>query len=466
MTALANPMRPGGPPIATARSDAGDRLIEAEEPLATLQRRCGGEIPGTIATPAILELVRKARRHGLSLAQTIHAQDDQDEIIAWVEVTPEAGTDGGCSITLAKWQTIPLPDDDPASAIRRKAAIDRQVAELWARLDSKQNLLTVDCIAGELEALAERMRAGVGTPWADYVEIDGIHHRQPLHWRLLDGAKVKLPGSARSWTASLMPVGGTETSTAGFELYFFSDQPPPAEERSTPSEGVRTSVRGAAIEREIAPVLRQPIARIIANAETIRSRLAGPIAEEYSNYAADIAAAGEHLQALIEDLADFEAVEADDFTIALDVVDLAELARRAAGILARRAEEGTIALDMPGPDETLPALGESRRITQILFNLIGNAISYSPAGSAIWIRLAKEGDRASVTIADQGQGLSKEEQMAVFNKFERLGRSGDGGTGLGLYISRKLATAMGGELTVESAPGKGARFKLTLTAAE
>jgi signal transduction histidine kinase len=67
-----------------------------------------------------------------------------------------------------------------------------------------------------------------------------------------------------------------------------------------------------------------------------------------------------------------------------------------------------------------------------------------------------------VTVADQGPGLSEAEREAVFEKFERLGRSGGGGSGLGLYISRKLARAMGGELSVDSAPGQGARFVLEL----
>jgi signal transduction histidine kinase len=213
-------------------------------------------------------------------------------------------------------------------------------------------------------------------------------------------------------------------------------------------------------------VLRQPIARIIANAETIRTRLAGPLAEEYSNYAADIAAAGQHLLALIDDLADLEVVEADEFTTAPDRIDLADVARRAVGILGVRAQERGIAIDAPDHDESLPAIGEFRRVLQVLLNLIGNAIRYTPEGSQIWVRLEGADGKASVTVADQGQGLSDDQQGKVFEKFERLGRSGDGGSGLGLYISRKLARAMGGELSVESALGQGARFTLTLPAGD
>ncbi|HTM95354.1 MAG TPA: ATP-binding protein, partial [Croceibacterium sp.] len=71
-----------------------------------------------------------------------------------------------------------------------------------------------------------------------------------------------------------------------------------------------------------------------------------------------------------------------------------------------------------------------------------------------------------ITVADRGEGLTAEQQARAFEKFERLGRSGDGGSGLGLYISRRLARTMQGELTVRSTPGKGARFTLELPADE
>ena len=84
-----------GPYLARARSDAEDRLVTADEPLAGMQLRSGGELPGTIATPALLELVRKARRFGLKLARPIQAHDEREIVTAWVEVTPDEGGEGG-----------------------------------------------------------------------------------------------------------------------------------------------------------------------------------------------------------------------------------------------------------------------------------------------------------------------------------------------------------------------------------
>ena len=97
---------------------------------------------------------------------------------------------------------------------------------------------------------------------------------------------------------------------------------------------------------------------------------------------------------------------------------------------------------------------------QVLLNLIGNAIRYTSENSTVRISLEQAGPWARVVVADSGKGLNPDEQARVFDKFERLGRSGDGGTGLGLYISRRLARAMGGDLTVDSLPGEGARFVL------
>ena len=104
--------------------------------------------------------------------------------------------------------------------------------------------------------------------------------------------------------------------------------------------------------------------------------------------------------------------------------------------------------------------GEARRIG-------GVTVSLHPAGhvpGSAQVRVERDGERARIIVADQGEGLDEDQQARVFTKFERLGRQGDGGSGLGLYISRRLAEAMGGSLTVESAKGQGARFTLELPA--
>jgi signal transduction histidine kinase len=82
----------------------------------------------------------------------------------------------------------------------------------------------------------------------------------------------------------------------------------------------------------------------------------------------------------------------------------------------------------------------------------------------VWIRAEREDDLACVVIADQGKGIAEADQARIFEKFERVDPTEAGTTGLGLYIARRLARAMGGDISVDSAPGQGARFTLTLPA--
>jgi signal transduction histidine kinase len=153
----------------------------------------------------------------------------------------------------------------------------------------------------------------------------------------------------------------------------------------------------------------------------------------------------------------------EDSAQAAGVVDLAALAGEAVVMLESSAEERAlrIALDHPEP---LRARGQERSVIQILTNLIVNAIRYSPEGGTIQLSFARTAGTASVTVSDQGPGIAAGDEQRIFERFERA-HANEGGAGLGLAISRRLARSMGGDVTLDSAPGEGARFTLTLPAA-
>ncbi|QNP42489.1 ATP-binding protein [Sphingomonas daechungensis] len=98
---------------------------------------------------------------------------------------------------------------------------------------------------------------------------------------------------------------------------------------------------------------------------------------------------------------------------------------------------------------------------QILVNLLGNAVRHSPDGSTITITFDRSDGFARAHVADQGPGIDPEDQQRIFERFERA-KGTEGGSGLGLAIARRLAHAMGGEISLESEPGQGARFTLSL----
>ncbi len=454
-------------------TDARDRLLSADAPLAELQERCGGDLPGTLAIPELLALVQQARRMGLKIARSFSAFDGDAEVSGFARIHPVGEADGGgCEVLVENWQRSLLVQPGAREFAERIDAIDRATAEISARLDARQRLQVLSARAPDASALEAAALAAPGADWTTLVELTGITHHQPLHWRLLDGASCRFAGSQRNWRVRMIPLGPDAQQPLGFELLLIADEPLPDDYGAAPPvediapEASPTRLVGTALT----PVLRKPVARIIANAETMRARLAGPLRDEYSEYAGTIASAGQHLAAMLDDLADLEVVETPGFSTAKEPVDLADAATRAAGILGVRAQNRDTILVVDGEPGAAVATAEFRRVLQILINLVGNAIAYAPAASTVTISAlpAAEG-RVALTVADEGPGVTPEQAERIFDKFERLGRDSDGGkdkgSGLGLYISRRLAEAMEGTLTVGSAPGGGALFTLELPAA-
>ncbi len=458
-------------------TDDRDRLLTADDPLAELHESCGGSLPGTLAVPELLDLVRQGRKMGLRIAREFSAFDGAEMVSGFVRIHPlgeERG--GGCEVLVENWQRAPQPEVNSHDLADKIDAIDRASAEVTARLDPRQKMQFLTSTAADAAELQDAVAAAPSKAWTEYVELRGVAHQQPLHWRLLDGANCTIPGSARDWRVRLIPLGPASGAPRGFELLMVADEPLGVLDATDDAE--EETAHSRLIGSALTPVLRQPIARIIANAETIRTRLAGPLRAEYSEYAGNIASAGQHLSGMLDDLADLEVVEADGFTTAKEKVDLADAAKRAAGILGVRAHDRGISFEFSNPEKPVVAIGEFRRVLQILINLIGNAVAYSPENSTVTVttRIADNG-AGQVSVLDQGAGVDPDQALRIFEKFERLGRDSDGGndsgSGLGLYISRRLALVMDGDLEVavpgdavsgsdDAGANTGAEFRLTL----
>jgi signal transduction histidine kinase len=202
-------------------------------------------------------------------------------------------------------------------------------------------------------------------------------------------------------------------------------------------------------------LLRQPLDVIVTEAERISDRTEGPLRSDYAAYASDIAGAARHLLDVLRSMGQ-DAAEPDASN---EPIDLAALGAEAAGLVQPQAAEAGVTLELEGAT-TLPAVGQPRAVTQILVNLIGNAVRYSPRGSVVRIE-AEAGANASISVTDNGPGVATEDQKRIFERFEQVSSQG-AGAGLGLTISRRLARSMGGDISLTSTPGAGARFTLTL----
>jgi two-component system OmpR family sensor kinase len=124
-----------------------------------------------------------------------------------------------------------------------------------------------------------------------------------------------------------------------------------------------------------------------------------------------------------------------------------------------------ITLEVRAGDGTMDVIGDEARLRQILTNLLGNALTHTPADAPVTVRLTPSADKVRIDVIDGGPGLSPEDAARVFERFYRADSSRtrtSGGSGLGLSIVQALAAAHGGRVTVHSEPGNGATFTVTL----
>ncbi len=443
------------------RLDGEGRLVEADPRLAALQRGAGGEEGGPLAIPQIASLARLARRLGITISRAASAADGEVDLDLWVRAEPIGD---GVALGITGWTERPARGPAATPEAERQADFLRASADwMW---ETDQGL--------RFTALSPAAAAAVGKTTADLIGAqltrlfrlaENEQGELPLlsalaEQRRFDGQAAELRGGGGGlYLLGGIPLIDGHGRFAGFRGSATSaGRTPVSKEPPPPPAPLETGAFGERLDR----ALRAPLADIIANAETIGAQPEGPLRKDYTGYAGDIASAGRHLLALVDDLVDLQAIERPDFRPETEELDLADVARRAAGLLAVRAGERRVRIDAPALDESLPVRGEFRRALQIVMNLLTNAVRYTPEGGQVWIRAESEGDLAALIVADQGKGISSEDQARIFEKFERVDPSEPGGTGLGLYIARRLARAMGGDISVDSAPGQGARFTFTL----
>ncbi|MBV8685221.1 MAG: HAMP domain-containing histidine kinase [Alphaproteobacteria bacterium] len=444
------------------RLDGEGRLVEADPRLLVLQRSAGGEAGGTLAIPQVATLARLAARLGIVVSRPAVAAEGQGDLDLWVRAEPSPA---GVALEITGWTPRPPRPPAPAPAAARQADFLRASADWTWETDGSLRLTALSPAAAA--AVGKAPPALVGSQiTALFRLVECESGELPLltalaEQRRFDGQPAELRGGRGGrYVLAGLPLVGTDGRFAGFRGS--ATRVAEAPRSAAPAAAVPPREPGGAFGDRLDKALRAPLARIVTTAETIGARAEGPLKRDYAGYADDIATAGRHLLALVDDLVDLQAIERPDFAPAREEIDLADVARRAAGLLAVRAAGRQVRIDGPSIGESLPAAGEFKRALQIVVNLLTNAIRYSPEGGMVWIRTDREGDLAALIVADQGKGVAPADHDRIFEKFERVDAAEPGGTGLGLYIARRLARAMGGDISLDSAPGQGARFTFTL----
>jgi signal transduction histidine kinase len=210
--------------------------------------------------------------------------------------------------------------------------------------------------------------------------------------------------------------------------------------------------------------LRTPLNSIIGFSGILLQELAGPLNEEQKKQLGMVSDSSEHLLALINDVLDISKIEAGQLTLANEPVDLRVVLEKVARTVRPLSEKKNLAIELAIAPDAGVIRGDSRRVEQIFLNLMSNAIKFTEQGH-VRIECRNEGENVMVRVKDTGIGIQKADLDKLFKPFSQvetgLTRQYEG-TGLGLSICWKLVNLMGGTIGVESEPGKGSIFSVSL----
>ena len=208
--------------------------------------------------------------------------------------------------------------------------------------------------------------------------------------------------------------------------------------------------------------LRTPLNAIIGSTDNMLDGIIGELNEKQARYLVRTQTNAEHLSLLIEDLLDLSVIESGKMDIKAKNVSLANLVIEVAESLRPVAEKKPVDLEIGSMDTSLTAWADRDRIVQVLNNLIGNAVKFTPPQGKVTVAAQRDGNGwMQVSVADTGPGISLEEADKIFDEFYQIPqavRPKIKGMGLGLTIAKKFIEMHGGKIWVQSEPGKGSTF--------
>ena len=205
--------------------------------------------------------------------------------------------------------------------------------------------------------------------------------------------------------------------------------------------------------------LRTPLTTIIGYGEMLESGAAGELNERQKEYLAPITASGARLEAIISNILDLVTIDAGSFELNREMVSVSEILKAARLLVRERLEKAELSLDIDIEGDVSSIYADGRRVIQVLYNLLQNAISFSGPGKTIRLIAARQGSMVAFTIEDQGCGIPEDIRNSLFERFEgRSQGTGRRGVGLGLSIVNSIVELHGGDVELLSREGVGTRI--------
>lgn len=215
--------------------------------------------------------------------------------------------------------------------------------------------------------------------------------------------------------------------------------------------------------------LRTPLTAIIAFAEVLGRPSTGQLNPQQREYLKDMTESAQELLGMINDLLEMSRIEAGRIDLRPEAFRLDLTVERVLDVLRPLAQNKGVSLEFPGPGEVDWVVADESKVRQVLMNLVGNAVKFTPLGGRVTVslsRLRSPDPGVLVSVSDTGIGIREEDQEMIFEKFGQVGRGPAGGgirgTGLGLSLAKHLVELHGGRIWVQSQPGQGSTFCFTL----
>jgi signal transduction histidine kinase len=238
-----------------------------------------------------------------------------------------------------------------------------------------------------------------------------------------------------------------------------------ANERTLRAEAEQANMAKMQFLATMSHELRTPLNAIGGHVQLIELGILGPVTDRQADALRRVRRAESHLLGLINDVLNFAKIEAGHVTFDLEPTTIGELFEEMDSLIEPQVRAKGLSYSRPTNCNELRVVADLDKARQVLLNLLSNAVKFTPPGGRVTLWCEAAGDAVRVHVGDTGIGIPDDKLGSIFDPFVQVNagytRTSEG-TGLGLSISRDLARAMGGELTVRSAPGEGSSFTLTL----
>ena len=289
------------------------------------------------------------------------------------------------------------------------------------------------------------------------VQIAGVIRNLEVRRKRKEGAIIEV-------ALAVSPIKGKDDNVIGF-LYLAKDitEKKRYEKRLKELDKMKSD-----FVSNVSHELRTPLTSIKGSVDNMMDGLTGQLNEKQSRYLTRIKSNADRLTRLINDLLDLSRIEAGKIDLNPAVLPLVVLAKEVAEGLRPVATEKLISLEVASADPGVIAWADRDKVTQVLINLIGNAVKFTPSHGEVRVTIERNGaEWVQTSVVDTGPGIPLEEANRIFDKFYQIAhisKQKARGTGLGLAISKALVEMHGGRIWVESAVGRGSTFSFTLPA--